>query len=567
MIFNIKKLFLDVKFQAMNTSAIIFLLSGLIAIISVYLIFYSLHNVRRKKILKKIRAEWGHPKTEWRNFEQIENFSTVCTSSSFHKLDKQTLNDIDFYDLFENLDRTQSRPGQQYLFNKLITPTDDISQLKLFNEQVIFFSENAGARENAQLLLEKLSNYDAYYIVNLLGGDLSVDSKFKIFYIADTLTVIAMLLFSTAYPILLIWLIIPLTLNVVIHFINRNKKVKFIKSFPWLKRLIAVSQSLIQKGFPFENMVAQKNINNLKRFKRMYNLLSFGEDTGEGIHQLFFYLFDMIKALFLVETHTFRSIVQELKYKKEDIENLIIFIGGIDAAISTASLRAGAEAGYCIPKFLKTEKSLSATKMYHPLIPGCTPNSIEVNAKSVLLTGSNMSGKSTFIRSIAINIILAQTIYTCFAEKFHLPFLKVFSSIRISDNLEQSASYYLNEVNAVGNLIKESDTSFQNLFILDEIFKGTNTIERIAGAKAVLSYLNKKENIVFVSTHDIELAELLHSQYALYHFTENVENDTLLFDHQLKPGPLKTRNAIKIMALANYPEAIIKEAELLSGKY
>ena len=177
-----------------------------------------------------------------------------------------------------------------------------------------------------------------------------------------------------------------------------------------------------------------------------------------------------------------------------------------------------------------------------------------------------MSGKSTFIRSVGINSILAQTIYTCFADEFTTPVLKVFSSIRITDSLSNGKSYYFEEVNTIGSLIKESKKNYQSLFIIDEVFKGTNTIERVAAAKAILSYLNLNEHIVLVSTHDIELADLLKNEFDLYHFTEDIENDNLVFDHLLKTGALKTRNAIKILSIANYPAEITEEANTIANK-
>ena len=116
----------------------------------------------------------------------------------------------------------------------------------------------------------------------------------------------------------------------------------------------------------------------------------------------------------------------------------------------------------------------------------------------------------------------------------------------------------------MASLLEKVESPHQNLFILDEVFKGTNTIERIASAKAILSYLNRKENIVVVSTHDIELADMLDNEYDLYHFTEIVENNELHFDHSIKAGQLRTRNAIKILELSNYPADIIREARQIT---
>ncbi|UJP64720.1 MutS-related protein [Mongoliitalea daihaiensis] len=201
--------------------------------------------------------------------------------------------------------------------------------------------------------------------------------------------------------------------------------------------------------------------------------------------------------------------------------------------------------------------------MFHPLIEDCVKNDLTIDGKSILITGSNMSGKSTFLRTLAINSILAQTIYTCFADNFSTPLLKQFSSIRIDDNLLDGKSYYFQEVNIMSSLLSQVTLPNQNLFLLDEVFKGTNTVERIAAAKSILSYLNRNDNIVIVSTHDIELAEMLKKEYDLYHFTETINENKLHFDHTLKEGPLKTSNAIRILEQSGYPEEVIAEAKKL----
>jgi DNA mismatch repair ATPase MutS len=141
--------------------------------------------------------------------------------------------------------------------------------------------------------------------------------------------------------------------------------------------------------------------------------------------------------------------------------------------------------------------------------------------------------------------------------------MKVYSSIRITDDLLEDTSYYLKEVLTIKELIEASNDKNPCLFVLDEIFKGTNTIERISGGKAILSFLNKINHIVLVSTHDIELTDLLvKDNYELFHFSELIENEKLIFDHKLKEGKLKTRNAIKILELYKYPAEIITDARM-----
>jgi DNA mismatch repair ATPase MutS len=248
-----------------------------------------------------------------------------------------------------------------------------------------------------------------------------------------------------------------------------------------------------------------------------------------------------------------------LDIKRREIDDVFSFVGYIDSLISIASLRKGLGL-FCIPEVTDKNKVLEVKDMYHPLIADCVQNSLHVKEKSILLTGSNMSGKTSFIRTIGLNVITGLTINTCFASRFCVSRLNVYSAIRLSDDLMNNKSYYFEEVLTIKEMIDKSQNSVSNLFLLDEIFKGTNTIERISAGKAVLSFLNTGSNIVFVSTHDIELAELLNDSYELYHFSEQVNNKNVDFDFKLKNGKLKNRNAIRILEINDYPEQVITEA-------
>jgi DNA mismatch repair ATPase MutS len=207
-----------------------------------------------------------------------------------------------------------------------------------------------------------------------------------------------------------------------------------------------------------------------------------------------------------------------------------------------------------------------AKDVYHPLIHDCVKNSIQAGQKSVLLTGSNMSGKTSFIRAIGLNMIMGSTLNTCFASQFDFPEAKVHSAIRISDDLLNDKSYYFEEVLTIKTMLEEGEKPAFSLFLLDEIFKGTNTVERIAAGKAVLSSLAKNNNLVFVATHDIELTEMLSDQYDLYHFSEILDQNKVGFDYKLKVGKLKNRNAIKILEMNNYPKEVIDDAMSVSRR-
>ena len=258
---------------------------------------------------------------------------------------------------------------------------------------------------------------------------------------------------------------------------------------------------------------------------------------------------------------------KKINEKKKELEDLSNKFKELKSLVYEYKEKKEQEIEKIINEQSSFKKEIKFNKIWHPLVKNCITNDLRLSEKSMLLTGSNMSGKSTFIRTVAINTLLAQTINICFAEHFTAPFLKLYSSIRITDNLSKNTSYYLEEVLQIKKLLDCSKEDIPKLFVLDEIFKETNTEERIAAGKSILSYLNISQNMVMVSTHDIELTEMLtQNDFELYHFSENIQNETLNFDHKLKEGPLKTKNAIKILELYNFPEQVITEATRLKNR-
>ena len=542
-----------------------YLILSLIILLSIVLILNYYSKKKQKELLKKIRAAWGNPKIDNINFNKVENYSKLIKEKYFHELSEQTLVDTDFYELFKFVDRTTSKIGQQYLFSAIKKPTNSNSTLQQLSSEARFFADNKSIREEVQQEIIKLDRSDAYHISSLLSEKLIQKPYWFKFLFLDTALVIMLLGLLFWSPVFVLFLFIPLTINIFLHYWNKSNSYQFMQSFPQLNQLIVVSKRLLQKDIPVDKHMVEESALALKPFQRKLRLLSLGQDGSikDELSQFGFYVIEIIKALFLIELYALFNLVRELENKQAYIEVLFRFVGKIDTAISIASLRAGS-LKTCEPNLTEKNKKLTFKNIYHPLVTDCVANNINVNSKSILITGSNMSGKTTFLRSVAVNTILAQSIYTCFADGYEAPFMKLFSSIRIDDNLLTGKSFYLEEVNVMGSLISEVKSDQQNIFILDEVFKGTNTIERIASAKAILSYLNKFDNVIFVSTHDIELAKMLVGEFDLYHFTEIIDDSQLCFDHELKVGPLKTKNAIKILEISGFPSEIINEAKDIS---
>lgn len=534
-----------------------YLLPAIMGCLIVVLYIRQRNKTRRSKQLQQLRHHWGKPVDTTRDFNWIGYYNKFTRTTN--SISNQTILDLDLQDLFHYLDRTHSKPGQQYLYHLLTHPTADITELQWFDELCEHFSQAHGSREKIQLLLARLNQQEAYYIASLLEEDLFPEPAWSRWLVLDQFLVIALLAGSIWMPALLVWSMAPFTLNMLLHLWSKFKAGRFMQALPQLRLLIDVARQLEEAGLPVQHWPIHTELHALQRFKQRFSLFS-STYTGNDVSAVLFFAVEAVKALFLVDIRAFLGCMRLIKQNKAAISQLIAYTGRIDAAVSIASVRMGSRQ-WCKPYFVPGEKRMIARDVYHPLVKDCVRNSIEINGSSVLVTGSNMSGKTTFIRTMAINSLLAQTFYTCFARYYQLPFMQLHTSIRVSDDLLQGKSYFLEEIAIIREFVGKANDDAQHLFVLDEVFKGTNTEERIAAGKAVLRYLNRHNNIVLVSTHDTALAPLLHTEFDLYHFEESITDGSLVFDHILKPGILTRHNAIRLLEISGYPEALIRDAQ------
>ncbi|TAJ10423.1 MAG: hypothetical protein EPO61_03005 [Nitrospirae bacterium] len=205
--------------------------------------------------------------------------------------------------------------------------------------------------------------------------------------------------------------------------------------------------------------------------------------------------------------------------------------------------------------------AILARSLGHPLLPPGkrVANDLELEGlgRILLITGSNMSGKSTFLRTIGINTCLAQAGAPVCATSFDWTWVRPVCCIRVDDSLEAGLSFFYAEVKRLKRLLDAThDRSARPvLFLIDEIFKGTNNRERLAGSKAFIQALASGNGLGLITTHDLELAQLEQELPAVAnaHFQETVEAKTLTFDYRLRPGLCPTTNALRIMELEGLP--------------
>ena len=296
--------------------------------------------------------------------------------------------------------------------------------------------------------------------------------------------------------------------------------------------------------------------------KRVTALIGLVEGAGDDVLRAFVDYFNM---LFLIDLNVFALALVECERRRDDVRVVFEAVGDLDAAVAVASFRAGRSA-WCRPVILTKGSGLGITAFAHPLLRDARTNEIDLpSRRGIVITGSNMSGKTTLLRALGVNVILAQTIHTCVASRFVCPPLVVRTAIALSDSLLDGKSYYLTEATTVLSMVG-ADETVQHLFLLDEMFRGTNTEERIAAGVAVMGSLVANGNMAVVATHDADVVHFTRDTYDAQHFAESVTPAGLAFDFVLRPGQATGRNAISLLAALGAPDALLFRASQICAE-
>ena len=217
---------------------------------------------------------------------------------------------------------------------------------------------------------------------------------------------------------------------------------------------------------------------------------------------------------------------------------------------------------YLFPQLISNRTVFEARGIGHPLIKPdhkiCNDLSLDEQRRIVILTGSNMAGKSTFLRTVGVNLCLAYAGAPVNAEHLQTSLFRIFTCIKVSDSVQDGLSYFYAEVKRLKLLLSaaEAEADLPVMFLIDEIFRGTNNRERHLGSHAFIKALSIRKNALgLIATHDLELTSLADEipGIANFHFREEISEGRMVFDYELRPGPCPTTNALQIMRLEGLP--------------
>ena len=526
----------------------------LVLIILTFIILITLVNVimsiiERRKQIAKINTLWDN-KLKLESFirpnsrfdAQYHAYRDHYNEQSF--IDDKTWSDLNMDTLFHKINFNFTAIGEMRLYATL-RGMFKVNQTSLIN----MFKENKVFRLNVSYILSKIGKN-----VYPLFPDQMLPTKRNILLMFCPL--LPFIGFAFIFLIPSKGILICLTfmiLNAILSFKLKKSYDQDLKSIFYTANVIKQSQALSK----IESTPAiSVDFTHFKASRRFSGLLARVESQDMASSIIMF-----IKLVFMIDYVLFHLIQRSYFKYQEEVMTCYDYISILDNHYSIAMYQ-HTLTHYCYPKINHNINGLQMKSIIHPLLDeeNAIANTIDIS-NHILLTGSNASGKSTFMKAVALNLILAQSIQTATAHSFIYQPGYVMTSMANADDVLSGDSYFMSELKSIRRLFNTHQCNKIYCFI-DEIFKGTNTTERIAASESVLSYLdNQKAYQVIAATHDVELSTLLENTYNNYHFNESIQENSIFFDYKIKPGKANTRNAIELLRITQFPIDIYQRAQ------
>ncbi len=551
------------------------------------------NRVQREKTLKKLKKSFGKPGNRQLGTEKLASIGAYARSrdaalpaetpsgSAAAKravekaaengraaVDDITWNDLALDDVFRRIGGTVSDPGDAVLYDWLRHPLLTKEALASRAKKISLFGEKDSLRIRVQGTLaqagrlKKLSYFEA---MSALRDAKPVGAAKYAFLGLLTLGSIILFFFQ---PLIALFVFLALAVvNLAVYISLRDKTGVYVTAFGCVLRLIRCGRELSKDGIaelPEERDRLKALLEKLKAFKKGSAFVMAGAQVNTGLGNA---VLQYINMFFHLDLISFDRMLSAAQGEEDTVAELLGLLGGLDAACAAAGFRASLPSWTEGTLHESADAAMKAEGLYHPLLEHPVPNNISANGGN-LLTGSNASGKSTFLKSLALAAILGQSLATVPAKAYAAPFYRVLTSMALSDNLKGGESYFIVEIRSLKRILDAANAGGAPVLgIVDEVLRGTNTIERIAASSEILRTLAAPGELTFAATHDIELSYLLEDCYTNYHFEESFDGKDVVFDYKLREGRAVSRNAIRLLTAAGYDEAITGRAAALAQNF
>lgn len=462
--------------------------------------------------------------------------------------------------LFQFINVTHTWYGRQAFADDLLTGAyskDEIEQrqqaiqelsekIDLTNELEFHFSEIGFSADTPELIKELSGNssFLASRFLTLLLTYLPV---------VTVITGAAALIFRL--PPLYAPALALLAVQTLLWLIGSSRCHNYLRGITSLSFHLSAYQDVLElfgsqdfKSHTLRQMQSELTASDISAFKAMKELAAIADMAGIR-SSAFLYL--TLNPLLLWDYEcAFRLEKWKQKYTGQ-CENWFQTLGNLESLLCFSVFR-NVSSHTCFPA-ISEKRGVTAEELGHPLLPDAARinNPLKLDNHILIISGSNMSGKTTYLRTIGINIVLARAGAPVCAAKMTCSDLHVITSMRIADDLNEGISTFYAELKRVKEILDHAAADTNTLFLIDEIFRGTNSVDRLAGAQTVIRKLSQMNSLGLVTTHDLELCDLKNSINRIenYNFSEYYKDGQICFDYRLKPGKSQTTNAKYLMEM------------------
>lgn len=556
--------------------------AALLAVVVLLLLFFMLTGKMEEKkskqfLRRRIQEQYGSYSDKKYADGRMESIvSAVGREENKFVIDDITWNDLDMDRVFQSIDFTRSAAGEEALYRWLRTPVFDENLLAARENHIRFFQNSEKDRLDYLMFMTEVGRTGKYSVYDYLDYLGALPEKNCVLTIIRDVLMIGCLALGIAVNG---YFFLPFGALMFYHagiYMQQKRKVEpYLLTFSYFVRILDSTKKMQQLSGEFLQEF-EKEIAEIKTertafasFKR-WSFLALDDDAGSNPMDFTKIILTYLKMIFHLDLIKLYSMLHVVKEKKQTLVKLLQGMGEIESCVSVAYARA-AFSEYAKPEFVPRKAGegvvLEAEDLFHPLIEHPVKNSF-CQHRGMLLTGSNASGKSTFLKAVALNALLAQTIHTVCAKSYRGNFYRIYSSMALRDSLQQGESYFIVEIKSMKRIFDAAkEGEIPVLCTIDEVLRGTNTAERIGASTELLKALSKQGVMCFAATHDLELTSLLKEQMDNYHFEEMVEGRKISFPYRLTEGSATGRNAIRLLAAFGFDKELVDRAEKLAGGF
>lgn len=528
---------------------------------------------KEKQFIASLYEDYGRP---LHKEYPLERYMRMDSFYRRHKregqIDDITWNDLDMDDVFKQMNYTFSASGEEYLYYTLRNTAGTVEELEHLETVVSYFMGHPDERVKVQYLMSKLGYTGKYSLYDYLENLDNLGERSNRKHILCSLLFLPLIAAAPfALSASLLGIAVLVVYNIMTYFGEQSEIDPYIVSFAYIVRLLNTCEKLVKVEAPpckDEWERVRESIGRLKSVGRN-SFFVFSKNRYSTSGNPLDILMDYLRMVFHLDLIQFNGMLRKVRSQMEYVDRMIAVVGYVETAIAIGEVRASLKNGYCVPEFVENAGKgvFEAAGCYHPLLKEPVKNSIRTEG-GVLITGSNASGKSTFLKTLAVNVLLAQTLHTCTADSYRAPLCALYSSMALKDSIQGGESYYIVEIRALKRILDAVGKQDRTVVcFVDEVLRGTNTVERIAASTQILKSLCSAGCLCFAATHDIELTELLKEDYDNYHFEEEIHGGDVVFPYLLMKGQATTRNAIRLLEIMGYDEDIIRRAHSLAENF